>query len=221
MIFPFCGTMKMTVDNNITVILANGEFPEHEIPVDLLRRAELIVCCDGAVNKLIAYGLEPGIIAGDLDSLSHELKDKYHDKLFQDTDQETNDLTKAVTWCITNGRKELLILGATGLREDHTLGNISLLAEYNKLAKVNMVTDHGVFEVIYSSSTLESSPGQQISIFSIDSSAVVTSRGLKYPMNGLALDNWWKGTLNEALGTEFTLDFSGGPLIVFRSFRMI
>lgn len=211
----------MTFNKNITVILANGEFPEHEIPVNLLRRADLIVCCDGAVKKLIAYGIEPGIIAGDLDSLSPELKEKYKDKLFQDPDQETNDLTKAVTWCITNGRKELVILGATGLREDHTLGNISLLAEYNKQAKVNMVTDNGIFEVIYSNATLESSPGQQISIFSIDSYAIVTSRGLKYQMNGLALDNWWKGTLNEAMGTEFTLDFSGGPLIVFKSFRMI
>lgn len=211
--------MIKEIDEAKTVILADGIFPEHEIPLRVLGESELIVCCDGAVEKLVAHGFEPGVIAGDLDSLNEVLKERYKHILFQDSDQETNDLTKAVNWCVSNGRKELLILGATGLREDHTLGNISLLAEYCKCAKVSMITDHGVFNAFTGSVTLESWPGQQVSIFSTDSSLAVTSEGLLYPLNKLILSNWWKGTLNEAIGREFTLDFSGGPLIVFRSFR--
>ena len=211
--------MMNTFDNVCTVILANGAFPEHEIPLDMLRRAELIVCCDGAVENLTAFGLEPGVIAGDLDSLSPELKEKYKEKLFHDPDQETNDLTKAVKWCINNGRTELMILGATGLREDHTLGNISLLAEYCTIANVKMVTDYGVIGVFTKAAIIESFPGQQVSIISLDPLTAVTSSGLRYPLNSLVLTNWWKGTLNEASGNEFTLDFSGGPLIVFRSFK--
>lgn len=209
----------MALDNPDTVILANGSFPEHDVPLSLLRNATLIVCCDGAVEKLVANGLEPGVVAGDLDSLSNELKERYSEKLFYDPDQETNDLTKAVNWCVKHHRTDLVILGATGLREDHTLGNISLLAEYYKRAKVRMVTDYGIFEVFDGSATVKSSPGQQISIFSLASSTRVTSEGLKYPLKNLLLDNWWKGTLNEALGKEFALTFEGGPLIVFRRFR--
>ncbi len=112
----------------------------------------------------------------------------------------------------------MVILGATGLREDHTLGNISLLAEYCKRTKAIMLTDNGVFEAFTGSVTLASSPGQQISIFSVNSATAVTSTGLRYPLQKLVLDNWWKGTLNEASGERFTLDFSGGPLIVFRRY---
>jgi len=203
-----------------TVILADGIFPQHEIPFEILSEAAFIVCSDGAVEKLVAHGFEPDMIVGDLDSLSQELKARYESLLSFDPDQETNDLTKAVKWCINNGRKELVILGATGLREDHTLGNISLLAEYNMLATVKMVTDYGIFEVLTEKATIESRPGQQISIFSMNSSTVVTSRGLEYPLKGLLLDNWWKGTLNQAEGDSFTLDFTGGPLIIFKKFKV-
>jgi thiamine pyrophosphokinase len=211
--------MIKEIDDVKTVILADGVFPEHEIPLKVLGKSDLIVCCDGAVEKLVSHGFEPGVIAGDLDSLNEVLRERYKNILFQDSDQETNDLTKAVNWCISRGKTELIILGATGLREDHTLGNISLLAEYCKRAKVSMITDHGVFEAFTGPVTLGSWPGQQISIFSADSLSAVTSEGLLYPLNKLILSNWWRGTLNEAIGKEFTLDFSGGPLIVFRRFR--
>ena len=210
--------MKYSVDGK-TIILADGIFPSHEVPLHMLSEAELIVCCDGAVGKLVNHGFSPDIIVGDLDSLTTEMKRKYENILYFDPDQETNDLTKAVKWCVSNGKKDLVILGATGLREDHTLGNISLLAEYSVTARVKMVTDHGILEAVKMTSDFDSFAGQQVSIFSINSSTAVSSDGLRYPLNSLVLDNWWKGTLNEATGERFTLRFTGGPLIVFRKFR--
>ena len=118
------------------VILANGNYPSHEVPLGYLGRADLIVCCDGAVEKLVTNGLEPGIIIGDLDSVTPALKRKYAGIIVQDLDQDTNDLTKAVNWCVDRNYYNLVILGATGNREDHTIGNISLLAEYVKQTTV-------------------------------------------------------------------------------------
>ena len=65
-----------------------------------------------------------------MDSLDPSIAGRFHDRIFRNSDQETNDLTKAVTWCSERGYRDLVILGATGKREDHTMGNISLLAEY-------------------------------------------------------------------------------------------
>ena len=126
------------------VILADGDFPVHEIPLGYLKSAEHLICCDGSAESLVKTGMEPEAIAGDLDSLSTDLKRRFSDRLFQDNDQDTNDLTKAVKWCLGKGYKEIVILGATGKREDHTIGNISLLAEYSKEIKVMMVTDTGI-----------------------------------------------------------------------------
>ncbi len=201
-----------------TVILANGTFPTHQIPLDALHGADLIVCCDGAAGKLVAHGLEPAIIIGDLDSVPAAIKEKYAEILVLDSDQETNDLTKAVNWCIAAGMTEVAILGATGIREDHTLGNISLLAEYSRSIDAVMLTDTGFFRVYDHSVSVASHPGQQVSLFSIDPSLRVTSSGLKYPLTDLALHSWWRGTLNEAAGDCVSLDFKDGKVIVFQQY---
>jgi thiamine pyrophosphokinase len=207
-------------DNRLvkTVILANGTYPTHALPVRYLEEADLIVCCDGAAEKLVSHGMEPGIITGDLDSVSPELKRKYKSILVPDADQETNDLTKAVKWCISRGIKEVAILGATGIREDHTLGNISLLADYNRDIKAIILTDTGFFQVFDRTVTIDSFPGQQVSLFSIDPDLAVMSSGLRYPLQNLKLTSWWRGTLNEAAGGCFTLEFEDGRIIVFMKY---
>jgi thiamine pyrophosphokinase len=83
-----------------TIILANGKFPEHEIPLGYLKNAEKIICCDGAARSLYKYGIEPYAIVGDIDSLKEAEIRKFHERLYKDADQETNDLTKAVKWCL-------------------------------------------------------------------------------------------------------------------------
>ena len=202
-----------------TVILANGIFPTHEIPLSYIKNTDRIICCDGSVANLVNLGLEPYAIVGDIDSLNAELACKYADRIFCDSNQETNDLTKAVNWCVSNGFSDIVITGATGKREDHTLGNISLLAEYCKYANVMMATDNGIFRVYYSSCEIETFSGQTVSIFSIDSDTEITLRGLKYPLTNAKLTNWWVATLNEALGNKISLDFKQGRIIVFLKYK--
>ncbi|MFN8210258.1 MAG: thiamine diphosphokinase [Bacteroidales bacterium] len=209
--------MKIREDN-LTVILADGDFPRHHIPLEILAKASRIVCCDGASRSLIANGYEPLAIVGDCDSVPPEIVSKYADRIFRSEEQETNDLSKSVKWCVEKGFNEITILGATGKREDHTLGNISLLAEYAKESVVKMVTDTGVFYPLLKSGEFNSSPGQQVSVFSIDPRTEITSTGLKYSLTRMRLSNWWQATLNEATSDKFTLDFIGGPLIVFMAF---
>lgn len=201
-----------------TVILADGRFPEHEIPLRYLTKAERIVCCDGAVKALIRSGLQPFAIVGDCDSLTPDIIGKYQEIIFRIDEQETNDLTKSVNWCLERGYNDLIILGATGKREDHTIGNISLLTEYAKSANVIMVTDSGIFQPVLKTETFISFPGQYISVFSINPETEITSVGLKYPLLKRKLRNWWEATLNESDGESFTLQFTGGPLIVFMKF---
>ena len=49
------------------VILANGDFPIHPIPLRILTDAKTIICCDGAVNNMETYGRVPDFIIGDMD----------------------------------------------------------------------------------------------------------------------------------------------------------
>ena len=198
-----------------TIILANGTFPKSKHLLDMLDSTESqIICCDGAVNKLLKSGRKPSLIIGDLDSVSQEHKEEFKDIIVQIADQNTNDLTKAVNWCVANNIEEVIILGATGEREDHTIGNIALLSEYHKRIKVSMHTDNGVFIPISQSTTFEVEKGRQISLFSLNPNLEISSKGLKYPLDKLALKGWWMGTLNEAIENEFQINFEGESAVI-------
>jgi thiamine pyrophosphokinase len=201
-----------------TIIIADGTFPTHPIPLGYIRNAEKIICCDGSTDNTILAGFTPDAIVGDMDSLSIELANRFADRLYPDDGQETNDLTKSVDWCIESGLKKIVIVGATGKREDHTIGNISLLAEYIKDVDVIMVTDTGLFMPLIKSSSIDSFKGQQVSLFAIDPETEITTHGLKYPLTRTKISNWWFATLNEALGDNFSIEFSKGRVIVYLKF---
>ena len=206
----------MSNQKNLTqrsaVIVANGRYPTHPIPLSIIEEATYIICTDGAANHFIALDKIPHAIVGDGDSISDENKIKYANILHIERDQECNDLTKSVRFAIAQGITDLTIVGGTGLRDDHTLGNISLLAEYLPLVNVKMVTNSGLFTPINRLSTFKSHKGEQVSIFAIDLEPI-TTEGLKYTIDSRILNNWWEGTLNESIGETFTVDTSGRALV--------
>lgn len=203
-------------DGSKAVIVANGRYPHHPVPLSVIKNAPYIVCCDGAANHFIEAGGYPDAIVGDCDSISEENRVRFADKLFPDKEQETNDLTKSVLFCVENGRRNIIIVGGTGIREDHSIGNISLLTDYEAMANVKMVTNYGIFTPISSKTTFNSFAGEKVSLFSIGQKPITTS-GLKYPIENRILTNWWQGTLNESLGDRFTVD-TCGRVLVFQVF---
>jgi thiamine pyrophosphokinase len=208
--------LKMESNNlKRTVLVADGSFPTHEIPLGYLGQAARIICCDGSVKNLTDAGYIPEAIVGDMDSIDSALTGRFADRIFKDENQDTNDLTKAVEWCKRSGYDDLVIVGATGKREDHTIGNVSLLVEYVKDINVIMATDSGIFLPLLKSAELPSFPGQQVSVFSVDPDVEITSTGLRYPLLRTRLSNWWTATLNEATGDRFSLEFFDGRLIVY------
>jgi thiamine pyrophosphokinase len=162
--------------------------------------------------------MSPHVIIGDMDSLSNEVSELYASLMIQSDDQESNDLTKAVHYCIEKGYPSVTILGATGLREDHTLGNISLMMEYYPRIEVQVISDFGVFFLVQSGEQVPTVVGEKISFFSINNRVRVSSTGLKYPLNDLQLSNWYRASLNEATANHFILNFESDlPLIVYKA----
>ncbi len=193
------------------VILGNGDYPVHSLPLGILQQPNYLVCCDGAANELLRHGLNPDVIIGDGDSLLPENKDRFLHIFHQVINTETNDQTKAVHFLLKQGKKKIVLIGATGKREDHTLGNISLLMDYQKEgAEVWMATDYGVFIPANDTSTFPCYAGQQISIFNFGATNL-EGEGLAYPLSDFT--NWWQGTLNEATGEEFTIRATGSYLV--------
>ena len=206
------------------VIICDGKFPKSEYPRYLIRTADHIVCCDGALKKFLRNSLSifgeerlPDVVVGDMDSLSDSMKSRYRDIIVQIDEQEHNDQTKAFRWVLDNlsGIGSIYILGATGEREDHTIGNISLLMEYARTYDLDamgitleMVSDHSTIFAITDTYEMECGEGRKVSIFSPDNSLRIRSLGLEWPTDEVVFDNWWKATLNRAAQDTVRLEFS-------------
>lgn len=193
------------------VVVGNGDFPQGALALEVLDHAQTIVVCDGAANTYIPTGRPFDMIIGDGDSILPELKSRYSSRIIISSCQETNDQTKAVTYLAEQGIKEIAIVGATGKRDDHTLGNISLLMEYFKQGITACIyTDHGIFMPTHGDTIITTRPGQQISIFNFGCKAL-SAEGLKYPIR--PFESWWQGTLNEATASQCTFKADGAYLI--------
>lgn len=204
-------------------IIGNGLFPKKEYPLYLLSKADYIICCDGAFSSYLRYSRAagetrlPDAITGDMDSLPPSLQKRYGDLIIRDADQETNDQTKAFRHIIGNCRDvtEIRFLAATGKREDHTIGNMSLLMDYARDAEVKargislqMVSDFSTILPVTDSIEIDCGTGRKISILSPDCSLKIRSTGLQWPTDNVIFDNWWKATLNRASEDTVKLTFS-------------
>ena len=202
--------MEKTFD---AVIIANGAFPTHAVPLNILHHAAHLIACDGAIAPLLLEGLGEAVIIGDGDSVPAE----YRDRLIQIDEQEDNDLTKATRYCMAQGWHKIAYLGCTGKREDHTLGNISLLMRYYREMNVDgtMFTDHGFFTPAYGNRTFSTMKGQQVSIYNFGCRQL-SSKGLRW--NCYDFDQWWQGTLNEALTDIFSIS-ADSYYLVYQTYK--
>ncbi len=196
------------------VIVANGNFPYHPIPIDRLKKASSIIACDGAADILIENGYMPNIIIGDLDSISRENEIKYKKIIIQVKNQSENDLRKAIKFSKKQGIGPISIISATGKREDHTIGNIFSIMDYDD---IEVLTDTGSFRCIKNNEKIDSFKGQKISLFTIDKTIKISSKSLKYNFNNESISSIFYGTLNESIEEIISFKLSHGKLLIFQS----
>ena len=217
------------LDSPDVVILANGD-PPTGAALELLSSARFCVACDGAAAVARSLGREPDFAVGDGDSISNQDASALGGRFVRLAEQETNDLAKAFQFSCRRfpNAKRLVVLGAAGKREDHFLGNVSRLAGFAEEwmrtpgrpddAIVAMVSEFGRFDVVIGERMFASKQSDAVSVFAFHAGTHVFSKGLEWPLDGVALDELWKGTLNKATGDSFTLRMDR-PLVVYRPFK--
>ena len=206
------------------VIVGNGQFPKKEYPLYLLESADCVVCCDGALDTYLRHCSgrnlrRPDVVVGDMDSLSKKTAERFRDIAVKIDEQETNDQSKAFHYILEHfpDVDTIHILGATGKREDHTIGNLSLLMEYaremrrqdcGRTISVDIVSDWSTAFAITDSCTLDVGEGRSVSIICPDNSLNIKSEGLVWPTDNVVFDNLWQATLNRASADRISLTFS-------------
>lgn len=192
----------------MTVILAAGDYPKKGSKAHkLLESATRVVACDGAALKYIKdFGKGPEIIIGDLDSLDGS----NGSNIIHISSQDTNDLSKAIDFCRARGWDDIIVVGATGKREDHSTANIFLALE----KRVMLVSEYGIFSPIEDRLELKLKIGTPVSIFAPDPKTKVKSVGLEWPLDNHKFTNLYSAALNRTNAEKIILT-TNRPILVY------
>lgn len=199
------------------IVLANGRFPTHHRPLEALLTAGTLLCCDGAADNLLTFARPPDFVLGDLDSISPRARATFAGRLVELPSQQSGDLAKALQWARQSGAAAVTIVGASGGRADHALGNL-LLMWHDFGLQLTALTDTGAFQVVRGTVELPSFPGQPVALFPDATTVKLTSRGLAWELTAESLPGLHRGVSNRSLGDKISLEVASGVVLVFQGY---
>ena len=201
------------------IIVANGEQPQPPQHWNRIKRADPLICTDGAANWLLERNITPDVIIGDLDSLKGELRGRLDQETIHHVPtQENTDLEKALLYAIDEGYTAATVLGATGKRDDQTLANLYLLVKYAEKIRLQLLTNYSTIEAITGEFSTRVEQGQTISLLPVGKVTGVTTTGLEFPLANETLEIGTRGVSNRAADEEITVSVKSGTLLIFRNF---
>ena len=204
-----------------SIIIANGDFVYTDRIRKQVESADRIVCADGGADHLTDIDISPDLILGDLDSIHPDTLRRFKDvEIIKDTDEYSTDTMKLIDHELSQRSDELLLLGATGGRIDHSLSNLSLLARYSDLIKISILDEKSETLFIKRSVTFNSIIHRKISLMILGSDSSVTSEGLKWELDGESQQFSPFGISNEVAYSPVTITVEGGGVFLFKLFEM-
>ncbi|KAF0152127.1 MAG: thiamine pyrophosphokinase [Ignavibacteria bacterium] len=205
------------------IILANGDKPKKSVVAFLKKKGyATLICADGGANSAQKLNLVPDYIIGDFDSIDKSVREFFSDKcsIIQIKRQNDTDVEKCLKFAIKKGFTDVMLLGATGSRLDHSFCNLGLVLKFFEQIKIKILHENSLLEAVDGSVTLKASANEIISIYGIDQKTTITSNGLKYILDNTALPFGEKeSTSNVALANSVSLDIKRGRIFLIRDFE--
>lgn len=213
------GTGSMKV-----LIVSSGNIKNKTRLSELSGSVDKIVCADAGAAHLKSMGIFPDVIVGDFDSLSPEdlnFFKRHHVNLVEHPpDKDVTDTELAAMWAFEQNAAEIIFLGASGSRLDHTLANIMLLKKMADLQiKARIIDDHNCIYLVRDRLTLSGRPGEFLSIIPVtETVSGVTLEGLEFPLQDAQMEMGSSlGISNRFVTKKAAISIRQGILIVTKS----
>ncbi len=188
--------------------LVAGDRPLPATVEDLANDA-LVIGADGGGERLLAAGIEPDVVVGDLDSLSAVAQKQFSDRLVRNSAPDSSDLEKAVAWARTEGADDIVVIGWSGGRLDHTLAALALAFE-----GVQLHDDRFLVTAVAGSAEITAQPGTLFSLMALPE-AVVSVGGARWNLEQEPLTMGARGMHNEvAAGGRVQVECHTGKLLL-------
>jgi thiamine pyrophosphokinase len=192
---------------------------EHLKSVD--RAAAHIIGIDAGADALVAVGIMPDAVMGDMDSA----RGKFENIVHLADDQNQSDLEKSIVYLLTQGVNDFTIYGALGgARMDQQIANVDLLAKYAPQCRIALISEDGTMtEGLSPENTAPDGldftvqPGGKIGILPHCGFAIVTLRGTRYDLNKGEIQFGTHGVGNTAIDDTVHIQIHKGIVRFIRS----
>ena len=132
-------------DQEPALIIANGAECSRELLGQLLEWSPLVIVLDSAIDRAITLEIKIDVLLGDFDrnfDANYYKEIQYPIEIIHAPDQNKTDLEKAFDYLIQRKIPAVNVIWATGKRADHTITNLTTLAQYREKLKIVILDDH-------------------------------------------------------------------------------
>jgi len=207
------------------IILANGKPPRKSVITFFQKNGfDTLLSADGGADSALRLGLTPDFIIGDLDSISKEAIKKFKNssKILQYKRQNDTDVEKCLKFVIKNKFDEVLLIGVTGNRLDHTICNLGIVLKFFSKIKLSLLAENSYLKPYTGNLRLKTQKGEIISLYGFDKKTKITSEGLKYPLKNISLPFGEKeSTSNVSTSNSIQLKIRNGIVFIIRDFNFM
>lgn len=204
-----------------TVIISGGKEPSKDILFKEIKDANLIIGADKGCEVLYKYNITPDYILGDFDSadanIINSLEARAKKKIKFKREKDYTDTEIAYNLAVEKGSTEIILLGATGTRYDHSLSNLGLMLRgLKKSIEVKIIDDNNYIFLTDKSTTLYGNIGDTISFHAYcDEVKNFSIKGAKYNLENYNLklgDSLT--TSNEFVEEKINITFDSGIVMI-------
>lgn len=191
------------------------------------KQPDMIIAVDKGMDFFYRNQRMPDVIIGDFDSVDSESLHYFRElpdvqMIELNPVKDDTDTEAAIRYALAHGAEKITLLGATGSRLDHVLGNVELLGIGLQAGVPIVMTDtHNRIRMTDSGITLkkETQHGTYVSLIPYTEKVEhLTLRGFRYPLTDAVLTGFCSlGVSNEIVEEEAQISFDGGILLVIES----
>lgn len=206
------------------LVVLDGDLPDAAWLVTEAGRADLVIAADGAAEPLFAAGCRPGLVVGDLDSLSPAavalLEEAGVPIERHPMEKDATDGELALRAAVTRGGTKIRIAGALGgSRADHAIASVMLLGLPGVAGRdAALITPTDTVRLVRGPviHRVAGAPGDLVSLIPLSEPvAGVTTAGLRYALTDATLERGpTLGLSNELVGADASVEVRSGALIV-------
>ncbi len=210
------------------LIVAGGQ-QDKELICELVKVGgfDMIIAADSGMHVLRELSITPNVIVGDFDSanqgdLAFFEKTEFIETVSLNPEKDDTDTEHAIRDAISRGMDDLTIVGATGSRLDHVLGNIALLGiGLEQKVDIQIVDTNNRVRMVDHPLTIRKDEqyGDFVSLVPVSQAVEgLTLNGFKYNLTNYTLSGFNSlGISNEIIEEEGTITFSDGVLLVIEA----